>query len=131
MSTDHSSLIKKYRKVLRESWATGGAGGTEYAGSEDAIPGLYDEEEESIINPNQPKVALDWREVGLYEPRVPEEQKATQIALREIDGVFAKFKKDIESWQTKHTKLGAKDTVAREQLAQYVAKSVLGLTKLD
>lgn len=31
----------------------------------------------------------------------------------------------------KHKELGAVDTVAREQLAQFVAKNLFGLTKLD
>lgn len=79
----------------------------------------------------RPIVALDWRLSGLYEPESPEQTKQTEDALKELTNTLSKFNKDLQMWQTKYTKLGASDTVSKEQLAQYIAKSILGITKLD
>lgn len=79
----------------------------------------------------RPIVALDWRLSGLYEPESPEQTKQTEDALKELTNTLSKLNKDLQMWQTKHTKLGASDTVSKEQLAQYIAKSILGITKLD
>ena len=38
---------------------------------------------------------------------------------------------NVIKWQKKHKNLGALDTVTREQIAQFVAKNLFGLTKLD
>jgi len=78
-----------------------------------------------------PITALDWRLSGLYEPESPEQTKQTEDALKELTNTLSKLNKDLQMWQTKHTKLGASDTVSKEQLAQYIAKSILGITKLD
>ena len=78
-----------------------------------------------------PTTALDWRLSGLYEPESPEQTKQTEAALKELTNTLSKLNKDLQMWQTKHTKLGASDTVSKEQLAQYIAKSILGITKLD
>ena len=78
-----------------------------------------------------PTTALDWRLSGLYEPESPEQTKQTEAALKELTNTLSKLTKDLQIWQTKHTKLGANDTVSKEQLAQYIAKSILGITKLD
>ena len=80
---------------------------------------------------SNPITALDWRLSGLYEPETPEQTKQTEDALKELTNTLSKFNKDLQMWQTKHTKLGASDTVSKEQLAQYIAKSILGITKLD
>ena len=78
-----------------------------------------------------PTTALDWRLSGLYEPESPEQTKQTEAALKELTNTLSKLTKDLQMWQTKYTKLGASDTVSKEQLAQYIAKSILGITKLD
>jgi len=80
---------------------------------------------------SNPITALDWRLSGLYEPESLEQTKQTEAALKELTNTLSKFNKDLQMWQTKHTKLGASDTVSKEQLAQYIAKSILGITKLD
>ena len=79
----------------------------------------------------RPIVALDWRLSGLYEPETTEQTKQTEDALKELTNTLSKLNKDLQMWQTKHTKLGARDTVSKEQLAQYIAKSILSITKLD
>ena len=79
----------------------------------------------------RPIAALDWKLSGLYEPESPEQTKQTEAALKELTNTLSKLNKDLQMWQIKHTKLGANDTVSKEQLAQYIAKSILGITKLD
>lgn len=76
-------------------------------------------------------VALSWKDIGLFEPNDEEETKKTEKAVKEVEALFDKFQKDLDAWQKKHKELGAVDTVAREQLAQFVAKNLFGLTKLD
>ena len=120
MKTDQIKDLQAKYKVIAESWA--GVGGE--AGGGDAAS-------ESDIDPTQPKTALDWKLAGLFEPETPETKTQTETALKEINELLNKFKKELEAWQKKHTKLGAGDTVSREQLSQYISKSVLGLTKLD
>jgi len=80
---------------------------------------------------SNPTTALDWRLSGLYEPESPEQTKQTEAALKELTNTLSKLTKDLQMWQTKYTKLGSNDTVSKEQLAQYIAKSILGITKLD
>ena len=75
--------------------------------------------------------ALDWQLAGLYEPETPEATKQTEAAIKELDNILNGMDKALSAWSKKHTKLGAEDTVAKEQLAQYIAKSRLGITKLD
>jgi hypothetical protein len=77
------------------------------------------------------KTALDWKQVGLYEPDTPAETKQTEIALKELEAVLNKFDTSLEAWREKHAKLGAFDAVSREQLGQFIAKSRLNLTRLD
>ena len=110
-------LTKKY-SLIREQIATAGewsAGG----------------EMESVISPDQPSTALDWRNAGLFEPNTKDEEKLTQVALNELQQIFNTFDKNLKDWQHKHTNIGASDTVSREQVAQFVARSILGLKKLD
>ena len=76
-------------------------------------------------------VAISWKDIGLYEPDNEEDVKETEKAIEEIEELFDGFQKDLDSWQKKYKKLGAVDTVAQEQLAQFVAKNLLGLEKLD
>lgn len=76
-------------------------------------------------------VALSWKDVGLFEPNDDNETKETEKAIDEIEELFDGFQKELDAWQKKHKKLGATDTVAKEQLAQFVAKNLFGLTKLD
>jgi len=129
MPNELKLLSEKYTQIFKEydaSWATGGMGGTAYAGSEQMA-----EDEESVLDPLQPSTALSSQLVGLFDPVTSDEKKQTDEALKELETVLNKIAKDIESWQHKYTKLGATDTVSREQLFQYIAKSVLGLKKLD
>jgi len=119
-------LVEKYfHQVYKETWTdeTGYNGGV---GGETAL-----EDKESILEPEQPKTALSSQLVGLFDPATPEEIKHTDEALKELKTVLDKITKDIEIWQHKYTKLGATDTVSREQLFQYIAKSVFGLKRLD
>ena len=129
MPNEFKLLTEKYTQIFKEydaSWATGGAGGTAYAGSEQMT-----EDEESVLDPLQPGTALSSQLVGLFDPVTSDENKQTNEALKELEVVLKKITKDIEDWQHKYTKLGATDTVSREQLFQYIAKSVLGLKKID
>jgi hypothetical protein len=77
------------------------------------------------------KAALDWKQVGLYEPDTPIETKQTEIALKELESLLNKFDTALETWRKKHVKLGAYDTVSKEQLGQFIAKTRLNLTRLD
>ena len=113
----NKDLTKKYT-LIREQIATAGewsAGG----------------EMESVISPDQPSTALDWKNVGLFEPDTKDEEKLTQVALNELQQIFNTFDTNLKKWQHKHVDIGANDTVSREQVAQFVAKSILGLKKLD
>lgn len=76
-------------------------------------------------------IALSWKDIGLFEPSDDNETKETEKAIDEIEELFDGFQKELDAWQKKHKKLGATDTVAKEQLAQFVAKNLFGLTKLD
>lgn len=76
-------------------------------------------------------VAISWKDIGLFEPNDKEETEKTEKAVKEVEVLFDRFQKDLDAWQKKHKELGAVDTVAREQLAQFVAKNLFGLTKLD
>lgn len=77
------------------------------------------------------KAALDWKQVGLYEPDTPIETKQTEIALKELESLLNKFDTALEAWRKRHVKLGAYDTVSKEQLGQFIAKTRLNLTRLD
>lgn len=77
------------------------------------------------------KAALDWKQVGLYEPDTPTETKQTEIALKELESLLNKFDMALEAWRKKYEKLGANDTVSKEQLGQFIAKTRLNLTRLD
>ena len=85
---------------------------------------------ESEVNQNEPQVALDWRIVGLYEPD-EKTIKETEAAIKELSEVVAQFSEDLDKWHKKYSKLGSLDTVSREQVANFIAKSVLGLIRLD
>lgn len=76
-------------------------------------------------------VALDSNILGLYTPESPKEEQQTAVALKELETVFKNFETELQSWQDTHKDLGALDTVSRESVAQYIAKSILGLVKLD
>jgi len=134
MAKNNKLLTEKYHQIKENFYgmytgsdATGGAAGGWNGSGEAAI----DEEGENVINKDLPDVALDAQIVGLFEPRNEEETKQTNLALKDLDEVLHKITKEIETWQHKHIKLGACDTVAKDQLAQYIAKSVFGITKLD
>ena len=75
--------------------------------------------------------ALNWKLAGLYEPETPEAVKQTELALKELSVIVNSLLKKLDQWQHKYETLGALDTVSREQVAQYIAKSKLGLTNLD
>lgn len=77
------------------------------------------------------KSFVDWKQAGLFEPETPEENRVTETSLKELTEILNKFEANIKAWQEKYAKLGAQDTVSKEQLGQYIAKSTLGLTKLD
>ena len=115
-------LTEKYQ-VVREQIAGAGemsAGGSTYAPEEGIAPGV------EVI-----PVAISWKDIGLYEPDSEEDTKECEKAIEEIKDLFDTFEKDLDKWQKKYKKLGALDTVAREQIAQFVAKNLFGLTKLD
>lgn len=78
-----------------------------------------------------PIVAITWKDVGLFEPESEEDVKKCEKATKEIESLFDKFETELESWQKKYQELGALDTVAREQIAQFVAKSIFGLKRID
>jgi len=125
----HDLLVEKYgqvigTKTLKEFDFGGGAGGGEASSA-------GGEASESNIAPGEPEVALDWKNAGLFEPETPEENSQTQAALNELKAICHQFEKNLEGWQRKHTKIGSQDTVSREQVAQYIAKGVLGLKMLD
>jgi len=129
MSNELKLLSEKYTQIFNEydsSWATGGAGGTAYAGSETAM-----EDSESVLEPEQQPVAMDSQIIGLFDPSTSEEKKQTDEALKELDIVLKNITKELQDWQKKYSTLGASDSVAKEQLFQYIAKSVLGLKKID
>ena len=130
MSKEYKLLSEKYiQHVYKESWtdASGFNGGVGYEDSLEEV----DNEKESAIDPLQPNTALSSQLVGLFDPVTSNEKKQTDEALKELEVVLNKITKDIEAWQQKFTKLGATDTVSKEQLFQYIAKSVLGIKKLD
>lgn len=77
------------------------------------------------------KAALDWKQVGLYEPDTPIETKQTEVALKDLEGLLNRFDVSLEAWRKKYEKLGAYDTVSKEQLGQFIAKTRLNLTRLD
>lgn len=116
-----TELTKKYDIILEQVAGAGevSTGGSTYS-PENIIPGV------EIV-----PVAISWKDVGLYEPDNEDEIKETEKAVKEIESLFDGFQKDLDSWQKKYKKLGAMDTVAREQIAQFVAKNLFGLTKLD
>lgn len=114
-------LTEKY-EIIREQIAGAGevsAGGSSYA-PEGIRPGV------EVI-----PVAISWKDVGLYEPEDENEVKETEKAVKDIEALFDGFQKDLDKWMKQYKKLGALDTVAREQIAQFVAKNLFGLTKLD
>jgi hypothetical protein len=111
-------LTEKYQ-FIREQVA--GAGEMSAGGS------IYSPENIVQVVP----VAISWKDIGLFEPNDKKETEKTEKAIKEVEALFDKFQKDLDDWQKKHKDLGAVDTVAREQLAQFVAKNLLGLTKLD
>lgn len=76
-------------------------------------------------------VAISWKDIGLFEPADEKETEKTEKAIDEIEELFDGFQKELDAWQKKHKDLGAMDTVAKEQLAQFVAKNLFGITKLD
>jgi len=75
--------------------------------------------------------ALNWKLAGLYEPESSLAVKQTEVALRELSSILNNLMKNLELWQVKHENLGASDTVSKEQVAQYIAKSKFGLVRLD
>lgn len=83
------------------------------------------------VNPNKLQTALTWQLAGLYEPSTPEEQRLVEAALRDLTNTLTNFTNNLSVWQQKYNKIGSQDTVSQEQVAQYIAKSVLNLTELD
>lgn len=76
-------------------------------------------------------VKIDWKQAGLYEPETTKDIKLTETALKELATILNGFDKNLETWRKKYAKLGAYDTVSKEQLAQFIAKTKLNLVKLD
>lgn len=76
-------------------------------------------------------VAISWKDIGLFEPENEEDTKECEKAIKEVEKLFDTFEKDLDKWQKKYKNLGALDTVASEQIAQFIAKNLLGLKKLD
>jgi len=114
-------LTEKY-ELIREQIAGAGemsAGGSTYA-PEGIRPGV------EVI-----PVAISWKDIGLFEPENDDEVKETEKAVKDIEKLFDGFQKDLDKWMKDYKDLGALDTVAREQIAQFVAKNLFGLTKLD
>jgi len=110
-------LNEKYNAIVKsENWSSG-PGGVSAGPAE---------------SPNEePEVALDWTNTGLFEPETDEENKLVQVALNELSSILEKFSADLEDWQHKNARLGSLDTVSREQVAQHIAKAVLHITSLD
>lgn len=77
------------------------------------------------------ETALNWKLAGLYEPETPQTVKQTELALKDLSLILNNFTKNLEQWQQKYESLGAADTVSKEQVAQFIAKTKLGLVKLD
>ncbi len=118
-----NKLLSEKYQVVREQIAGAGemsAGGSTYA-------------PEGSINPDIEiiPIAITWKDIGLYEPDNEEDTKECEKAIKEVEDLFDTFEKDLDKWQKKYKKLGATDTVAREQIAQFIAKNMFGLTKLD
>lgn len=113
-------LTEKY-ELIREQIA--GAGEMSAGGSTYSPEGMDSIE---VI-----PLAISWKDVGLFEPENDNETKETEKAIKDIEKLFDGFQKDLDKWMKKYKKLGALDTVAREQIAQFVAKNIFGLTKLD
>jgi hypothetical protein len=109
-SNQNSKLLKLYTLLKEDNDTVSGLGG------------------DFVV---EDKAALDWKQVGLYEPDTPIETKQTEIALKELESILNKFDTNLELWRKKYAKLGAFDTVSREQLGQFIAKSRLNLTRLD
>jgi|688.fasta_scaffold413915_2 hypothetical protein len=119
MNSKHLKPLTEKYKLIQEQVA--GAGEVSTGGS------TYSPENMVEIVP----VALSWKDIGLFEPNDEEETKETEKAIEEVEKLFDGFQKDLDAWQKKHKDLGALDTVAKEQIAQFVAKNLFGLTKLD
>ena len=81
--------------------------------------------------PDKTKLALTWKLAGLYEPETPQENHETNTALKELENIINEFDSSLDVWAHKYSKIGALDTVAREQVAMYVAKEVFHLVKFD
>jgi hypothetical protein len=113
-------LHSKYKNVLTEAYISSGGEAS-----------VADVSEEGNINQGTPEVALTAQIAGLYDPEDEAASKQTQVAINELTQFLQEFETGLETWQRKYKGLGALDTVARESIAQYIAKSVLGLTRLD
>lgn len=119
MNSKHLKPLTEKYSLIREQVAGAGevsAGGSTYA-PEDVV---------EVV-----PVAISWKDIGLFEPNDDKETKETEKAIEEVEELFDGFQKDLDAWQKKHKDLGALDTVAKEQIAQFVAKNLFGLTKLD
>lgn len=105
-------LFEKYSQV-REQLAGSGemsAGGSTYA----------PEQTDVEVVP----IAITWRDIGLFEPDSEEETQECEKAVEEIKDLFDDFQKELDKWQKKYKKIGALDTVAKEQIAHFVMKNV-------
>jgi hypothetical protein len=112
-------LTEKY-ELIREQIAGAGemsAGGSTYS-------------PENITSLEIVPVAISWKDIGLFEPEHEEEIKKTEQAIKDIEELFNGFQKNLDKWRKQYKKIGALDTVAREQLGSFVAKNIFGLTKL-
>ena len=107
-------LNEKY-ELIREQVATAG----EWSSSD----GVSEKEE--------PVFAMTWQQAGLFEPESSEDIKKTEEAVKELRNLLTTFENNLEQWHHKHVKLGSSDTVSREQVAQFIAKDILNLVKLD
>ena len=119
MNSKHLKPLTEKYKLIQEQVA--GAGEVSTGGS------TYAPEDVVEVVP----VAISWKDIGLFEQDNKEQTKETEKAIEEIEDLFDSFQKDLDAWQKKHKDLGALDTVAKEQIAQFVAKNLFGLTKLD
>ena len=111
-------LVEKYTLLKETEWGT--------------APELsMGDAEESVIDSNEPESALDWMQAGLYEPETPAQRQLVDAALKDLGRVCSNLQKNLDSWGSRYAKVGANDTVSREQVAQYIAQSILGLKQLD
>ena len=124
------SLAKKYIMIAESQQANESPFGSE-PGSYSAGGEMSSADASTKPVENNVTTALDWQLAGLYEPETPEATKQTEAAIKELDNILNGMDKALSIWSKKHTKLGAEDTVSKEQLAQYIAKSRLVITKLD